>query len=667
MPLDDITHPFLQSCANLPPGKLVKAPNLHMLDAMNALTILDPRMDTGIRTGVGAASPLSSCASADEVLAVIDRLVQNETAWHAGWPVVPTLFTSRHLLSNSSHPTNPPPARAGAGPLDEILMAYVRTYESCLAYTWHELARGALFEGEDWQGDLAGREEWEVPELREGEGEGEGLRDALHVLDGLAVDPELKHQLQLRLAIRQSFLFLLATTISGGTPSPGIPPPPPPPLPHPLSFPTDGPGPGLAERFFDRAIPRRFRQSMPVPEVVPLPTPAEAYAELGRTFRGLCWACEVRDWTQRPALEARERQASVFSLGPEAREEAAATAAWSPIVRSCMTWSIVDGFVYPLQQADLIRQWMTEYASAPGTEFELDRALYRASGESIERLGQVRRFFDVLCENIRMDMHDRCQNRARQHRLHTLSARRWETLGSLLPPRGILEPEEHAQIARGVSARRGDALLDAALASLDLGLVDSAEWGPVYWVLWRVAEDRGAREGRRRTSWRGAWARAWAHAGRGLHHAFAMSPKAKTSLHSRAVFDHRFGPFQPKSAPDEDTLHFRPYTYDDYARSCRDARQLSAEALGEQVKSSFRSAAKAFDDAHAQLESHDTGPGEQQRAANETHKAICKYLQGQVQAYVAIDADKDPAGCGSRWAKWLPPVQDVHKALCGLG
>lgn len=48
-------------------------------------------------------------------------------------------------------------------------------------------------------------------------------------------------------------------------------------------------------------------------------------------------------------------------------------------------------------------------------------------------------------------------------------------------------------------------------------------------------------------------------------------------------------------------------------------------------------------------------------------QAICKYLQEQVQAYVAIDADKDPAGCGSRWAKWLPPVQDVHKALCGLG
>lgn len=81
---------------------------------------------------------------------------------------------------------------------------------------------------------------------------------------------------------------------------------------------------------------------MPVPEVVPLPTPAEAYAELGRTFRGLCWACEVRDWTQRPALEARERQASVFSLGPEAREEAAAAAGWSPVVRSCMTWSIVS-------------------------------------------------------------------------------------------------------------------------------------------------------------------------------------------------------------------------------------------------------------------------------------------------------------------------------------
>jgi hypothetical protein len=113
-----------------------------------------------------------------------------------------------------------------------------------------------------------------------------------------------------------------------------------------------------------------------------------------------------------------------------------------------------------------------------------------------------------------MNMHDRCQNRARQHRLYTLSAQRWQDVSLLLPD--VLEAEEHAQIVRGISSRRGDALLDALLASLDLGLVDSAEWASVYWVLWRVAEDRQSRGGGR-PSWRTSWARAWAHVGRGLH------------------------------------------------------------------------------------------------------------------------------------------------------
>lgn len=126
-------------------------------------------------------------------------------------------------------------------------------------------------------------------------------------------------------------------------------------------------------------------------------------------------------------------------------------------------------------------------------------------------------------------MHDRCQNRARQHRLYTLSAQRWQDLSLLLP--GILEPEEHAQIVRGISSRRGDTLLDALLASFDLGLVDGTEWASVYWVLWRVAADRQS-QGGGRSSWRTSWARAWAHVGRGLHF---VSLRARLSVWPRVT------------------------------------------------------------------------------------------------------------------------------------
>ena len=54
--------------------------------------------------------------------------------------------------------------------------------------------------------------------------------------------------------------------------------------------------------------------------------------------------------------------------------------------------------MYPLQQVDLVRHFTRGYAFAGSRDFDVDRALYRASAESIERVGEVRRFFDVLCE-----------------------------------------------------------------------------------------------------------------------------------------------------------------------------------------------------------------------------------------------------------------------------
>lgn len=53
--------------------------------------------------------------------------------------------------------------------------------------------------------------------------------------------------------------------------------------------------------------------------------------------------------------------------------------------------------------------------------------------------------------------------------------------------------------------------------------------------------------------------------------------------------------------------------------------QMQAESLRELVESSFHSAAQAFVEVHAQLESEDTGPGDQQRKANETHKVSGGY------------------------------------------
>ena len=73
----DITAPFLAACTRIPQGKTIKASNLHMLDAMNALTIGDVRMDTGVRRARPPKRDEQELG-VREVCAVIDRLVQNE-------------------------------------------------------------------------------------------------------------------------------------------------------------------------------------------------------------------------------------------------------------------------------------------------------------------------------------------------------------------------------------------------------------------------------------------------------------------------------------------------------------------------------------------------------------------------------------------------------------
>lgn len=83
-------------------------------------------------------------------------------AFHAGWPLVPTVFTSRHLLELDTLRSMDDDSTSL---LRSVLIPYVEAYNTSLAYAWQELARGAVFEGEDWLGDMAGREDWEVGEV----------------------------------------------------------------------------------------------------------------------------------------------------------------------------------------------------------------------------------------------------------------------------------------------------------------------------------------------------------------------------------------------------------------------------------------------------------------------------------------------------------------------
>jgi hypothetical protein len=142
-------------------------------------------------------------------------------------------------------------------------------------------------------------------------------------------------------------------------------------------------------------------------------------------------------------------------------------------------------------------------------------------------------------QTIRMGMHDRCQNRPRQHRLCALAAQRWEDLSASLPLLYILDEQEKAQITRGLSARRADVLLDALLEEFDLELVDRKEWSSVYWYLSRVARARNIESEGQSRSWRVSWASGWADVAQAIHMVSLLLPLFPT----RSAVDILFSAF----------------------------------------------------------------------------------------------------------------------------
>ncbi len=182
-----------------------------MLEAMNSLTLLDARMDSGVSAspdegvdgvvGVGNGKGKAKerfdpnrRLSAEEVCAIMDRLLACEVGrnneegndradgcahcvqmtYHEGGPLVNSVFTSRHMLNISlltstpndvnitSDPTRPPELT------HLVFRSYLLMYNLTLHLIWHELARGNgnVYDGEDFMSDTAGLwgdgQEWPV-------------------------------------------------------------------------------------------------------------------------------------------------------------------------------------------------------------------------------------------------------------------------------------------------------------------------------------------------------------------------------------------------------------------------------------------------------------------------------------------------------------------------
>ncbi|KAA8573598.1 hypothetical protein EYC84_005181 [Monilinia fructicola] len=93
----NITQVFTDAAHQLEVGDLVKDPFFTLFDAVAALEIMDPKMDSGYLAPGETMEDEYDFAQAllpEEVLGIIDQLLCHEMAWHMGHPLAQTIFTS---------------------------------------------------------------------------------------------------------------------------------------------------------------------------------------------------------------------------------------------------------------------------------------------------------------------------------------------------------------------------------------------------------------------------------------------------------------------------------------------------------------------------------------------------------------------------------------------
>ncbi|KAK3947480.1 Mak10 subunit, NatC N-terminal acetyltransferase-domain-containing protein [Pseudoneurospora amorphoporcata] len=222
-----ITKKFLSACRTLETGEIVKDGYFTLFEAVGALEIGDPKMDSGclapgetLEETYNVNRPLS----APEVLGIIDQLLCLEMAWHLGYPLSQTILTSVYIealvepasatLQEADFVRN---RKTPRDPMTTVLRAYclglVRTCADVLETIRDEL----YYEEEDFVTNTYRRnlmDHFDRYEIRD------EILSAKHTLHGLRakIGTDMTQALSFRLELRSAFLRALELIEDRGSP-----------------------------------------------------------------------------------------------------------------------------------------------------------------------------------------------------------------------------------------------------------------------------------------------------------------------------------------------------------------------------------------------------------------------------------------------------------------
>ncbi|KAI4253463.1 MAG: hypothetical protein LQ352_003678 [Teloschistes flavicans] len=165
----DISWDFRTAASALKTGQLVKDPYFTLFEAVGALEIMDSKMDSGYLTdGEKLEDDFDVLHEVlpEEIVGLMDQILCLEMAWHMGYPLSQSLFTSYHIdrllwpnpkvLDEASFDRHRG-ARRESSCLHVVYRAYCLAVIKCCDYVHRRIGTEHYYEEEDFVSNLYNR------------------------------------------------------------------------------------------------------------------------------------------------------------------------------------------------------------------------------------------------------------------------------------------------------------------------------------------------------------------------------------------------------------------------------------------------------------------------------------------------------------------------------
>ncbi|KIW92978.1 uncharacterized protein Z519_06827 [Cladophialophora bantiana CBS 173.52] len=216
--ITEITREFCSAASKLTAGKLVKDEHFTLYEAVSALEIGDPKMDSGCSAfdaDIDEEFDPARTVSAEEMIWLMDQLMYREVAWHMGYPLSQTLFTSIHIerllwpqpkqFSDACFWRDRPNSRGAPSLLHDVFQPYCVGLIKCCDLVLSMVASQHFYEEEDFAPQIYNRpllHDFSVREVMV------SLQDARAFIQNSNLPQPLKGALKDRVDARSAFLQL---------------------------------------------------------------------------------------------------------------------------------------------------------------------------------------------------------------------------------------------------------------------------------------------------------------------------------------------------------------------------------------------------------------------------------------------------------------------------